>query len=64
MEGKLVFAVKDTNGRLLELYPYQRGEEFIDEIDIESGELKVEFQKVMIKEDKSINFYAKVIKNI
>lgn len=64
MEGKLVFAVKDANGRLLELFPYQKGEEFIDEIDFESGELKVEFQKVMIKEDNSINFYAKVIKNI
>lgn len=63
-KGIIVFAIKDEEGRLLELYN-KTSEEFLDEIfwDNPNREAQVYFDKVMVKKDNKINFYAEIKKN-
>jgi hypothetical protein len=59
--GKLVWAVKDEKGRVLELYPVQKEDEFVESIMFdEDKEAIVEFNVVTIKREKRIDFYAEV----
>lgn len=59
MKGKIVLGVKDENGIILEIYN-KTSEEFLDEIFWDSGDAQCEFEKVMIKSDGKIDFFAKI----
>lgn len=60
MKGILVIAVKDQNGRLLEIYN-KTSEEILDEvIDWEKENPECDFEKVMVKSEGKIDFYAKI----
>jgi hypothetical protein len=59
MKGKIVLAVKDENGIMLEIYN-KTSEEFLEEIFWDSGDAQCEFEKVMIKSDGKIDFFAKI----
>ena len=60
MKGILIFAVKDDNGRLLEIIN-KTSEDILDEaIDWENENPICEFEKVMVKSKGKIDFYAKI----
>jgi hypothetical protein len=59
MKGKIVLAVKDESGRMLEIYN-QTSEEFLDQVFWDGGDGICEFEKVMVKSEGKIDFFAKI----
>jgi hypothetical protein len=59
MKGKIVLAVKDESGRMLEIYN-KTSEEFLDQIFWDGGDCICEFEKVMVKSEGKIDFFAKI----
>jgi F420-0:gamma-glutamyl ligase len=60
MRGKIVFAVKDEQGRLYEIHN-KEAEEFIDEIFWDNdGDAICEFEKVIVKTEGKIEFLANI----
>ena len=60
-KGKIVLAVKTSNGRFFEILPME-SEEFIDYIFWDGNkEPIVNFEKVVIKDKKGSGIFAKII---
>jgi hypothetical protein len=59
MKGILVFAIKDEKGRLYEIHN-KTSEEIIDDIVWDGDNPECEFEKVIVKTESKIDFYAKI----
>lgn len=61
-KGKIVLAIKNKNGRLIEILP-EESENFIDYIfwDKNTDEAVVEFEKLIVKNRNKSELFAKII---